>query len=144
SSFSPNDALTPLSPSAPPAPPLALRRRQLPLHASSRLAKGWPPLRLAGRGQQPLTGALQLAPFAGAALQAATAPAGWPQPVVPAGGCASAHRRRPWEQLPPLAGATSLPFELALAAASHPLARGLGRGLAMAGCPSSSLPSLRK
>ncbi|RWW77196.1 hypothetical protein BHE74_00014655, partial [Ensete ventricosum] len=42
------------------------------------------------------------------------------------------------------AGATGLPFGLALAAASHPLARGLDHDLTVASRPSSWLPSLRK
>ncbi|RRT41865.1 hypothetical protein B296_00044002, partial [Ensete ventricosum] len=78
----------------------------------------------AGRGRQPLAGALQPAPFVGPTLQS----------VVPAGD-ASPCRGHPYGQLTPLAGVVGLPFELAVAAANRPLAGGLGRGLAMAGRP---------
>ncbi|RWW65204.1 hypothetical protein BHE74_00027500, partial [Ensete ventricosum] len=77
--------------------------------------------------------ALQPAPFASAMLQATAAPAGWPQAL-------------------PLAGVVGLPFRLALVAANRPLPGGRGRnlavggrpawGLAVAGRPSSLLPSL--
>ncbi|RWW52221.1 hypothetical protein BHE74_00041368, partial [Ensete ventricosum] len=90
-----------------------------------------------GHGQQPLAGALQLAPFAGVVLQA--------RPQAQSVAASSQGR------LPPLAGTAGLPFGLALVAASRPLVGGLGRGLAMggrpymrAGRPSSLLPSLRK
>ncbi|RZR92251.1 hypothetical protein BHM03_00020492, partial [Ensete ventricosum] len=69
------------------------------------------------RGWQPLAGALQPAPFAGVALQAG----------VPTGDCRPCGLHQP------------------------PLGAGPGRGLTVdgwprmgAGCPSSSLPSLRK
>ncbi|RRT38699.1 hypothetical protein B296_00041624 [Ensete ventricosum] len=112
----------------------------------------------AGRGQQPLAGALQPAPFASAVLQVA----------MPVGGCrpcrlaATNHARgqRFCSQAPPLQVATAPcghhwpPFRAGPTAANHPFAGGLGRGLAMggrpsqglavAGRPSSSLPSLRK
>ncbi|RZS15020.1 hypothetical protein BHM03_00046799 [Ensete ventricosum] len=83
-------------------------------------------------------------------LRVVAAPAGWPQPTVPAGGT-SARKHCPCGLLPPLAGTVGLPFGLALAKANRPLAGGLGRGLAVggrpcmgAGRPSSSLPSLQK
>ncbi|RRT44212.1 hypothetical protein B296_00050430, partial [Ensete ventricosum] len=50
-------------------------------------------------------------------------------------GDASTRRRRPCGRLPPLMGATGLPFGLALAASSRPLAGGLSRGLAVGGWP---------
>ncbi|RWV93999.1 hypothetical protein GW17_00043503 [Ensete ventricosum] len=88
-------------------------------------------------------------------LRATAAPAGWPQPVVPTSvayvGCCPHKRRRPPLRATALASGASLPCGLALAVADRPLARGLGRGLAVggrpymgAGHPSSSLPSLRK
>ncbi|RRT31532.1 hypothetical protein B296_00049438, partial [Ensete ventricosum] len=78
----------------------------------------------AGRGRQPLAGALQSTPFSGAALQV----------VVPAGG-ASTRKCHPCGRLSPFASVGGLPFGLALAAASCPLVRGLGRGLAVGGRP---------
>ncbi|RRT76545.1 hypothetical protein B296_00014633 [Ensete ventricosum] len=51
-----------------------------------------------------------------------------PQGVAPAGSY-------PCGWLPPLTGTTGLPFRLALAAADHPLAGHLGRGLAVGGWP---------
>ncbi|RWW46978.1 hypothetical protein BHE74_00047062 [Ensete ventricosum] len=92
SSFSPKDALTTHSPSAPPLP---LLRRQLPLPAGSRPAKGRPPIRLvpsphwqraASPCRRPIVG-----PHCG---HRATS------------GCAR-------ERLRPLAGVTDLPFRLA-------------------------------
>ncbi|RZS25056.1 hypothetical protein BHM03_00058205, partial [Ensete ventricosum] len=65
------------------------------------------------------------APRAAAPCGLAVAPAGWPQLVVLVGGCC------PCKWLPLVGG---------MAAAGRPLAG----GQAMPGCPSSSLPSLRK
>ncbi|RWW64990.1 hypothetical protein BHE74_00027739, partial [Ensete ventricosum] len=50
---------------------------------------------------------------------------GWPRAIAPVGTL----------QLAPFAGATGLPFGLALVAANRPLAGGLGHGLAMGGRP---------
>ncbi|RZS28368.1 hypothetical protein BHM03_00061954 [Ensete ventricosum] len=122
-----SDALTPLSPSAPPLP---LCRGRLRLLTGSRLAKGWPPLRLA-----PL-------PLLATGLVASGSPLRVPcsrpplsvlcckrlcprETLMPAGtgpaGCC------PYGMLPLRAGAAGLPFRLALAAASNRLAGGLGR-----------------
>ncbi|RWV92689.1 hypothetical protein BHE74_00055037 [Ensete ventricosum] len=105
--------LTPLSPSAPPS--LPLHRRRLPLPTRSRPAKGWPPLRLAPP------------PFLAARLAAGGNPFRAPYSRPPC--CYHCGRQ------PPLAGVVGFPFELALAAASRPLAGGLSRDLAVGGRP---------
>ncbi|RRT31900.1 hypothetical protein B296_00047071 [Ensete ventricosum] len=70
-----------------------------------------------GRGRQPLASALQPAPrYKRLCPWATLLPVG----AAPAGYC-------PYGLLPLWAGATSLPFGLALVVASNRLARGLGR-----------------
>ncbi|RWW42303.1 hypothetical protein BHE74_00052160, partial [Ensete ventricosum] len=118
------------------------------------LAKGRPPLRLAlsplptvglAEGGSPLRAphCKRLCP------RAAAAPTSWLCTWAAATheGGAFARRRCPYGRLPPLAGAASFPFGLAVGAASRPLAGGLGHGLAVGGRPcmgasSSLLPSL--
>ncbi|RWW47338.1 hypothetical protein BHE74_00046681, partial [Ensete ventricosum] len=80
--------------------------------------------------------------------RAAAAPAGWPQPTVPANatlaGCYPYEQRRLPLRAVTLASGAGLPCGLALAAADRPLIGGLGHGLAgpvwglaVAGRPSS-------
>ncbi|RRT32016.1 hypothetical protein B296_00036287 [Ensete ventricosum] len=80
---------------------------------------------------------------------------GWPQLVVPADvapvGCCPCEEHRPPLRIAAPVSDAGLPCGLALAAAGHPLAGGLSRGLAVGGrpcmgadCTSSSLPSLQK
>ncbi|RWV93893.1 hypothetical protein GW17_00043615 [Ensete ventricosum] len=167
--YTPADALTPLSPSVPPLPPLLLCRRWLPLLADSHPVKGRPPLRLATSlllaarlavGGSPLWAATPCGRPAVGPLCERRAASGcareWLPPLradrswlcsrvaaAPAGG-ASARRHRPYGWLSPFAGTAGLPFGEALAVGSHPHAGSLGYGLAVAGRPSSSLPSLQK
>ncbi|RZS25758.1 hypothetical protein BHM03_00059006, partial [Ensete ventricosum] len=91
-------------------------------------------------------------PLAGAALQAAVPTGGYHSYGLAASTAPTAYC--PCGQLLPLANIAGLPFGLALAIANRPLTGGLSRGLAMggrpcmglavAGRPSSSVPSLRK
>ncbi|RWW08688.1 hypothetical protein GW17_00027857 [Ensete ventricosum] len=123
SSFSPKDALSPLSPLAPPSLPLPLYRRRLPLPTGNRPCwrHGWPRAIAPYRG--PTVG-----PLCGRRA---------------ASGCRlnglatvdRAHIRRSCEQMSPLASAVGLPFGMALVTVSRPLAGGLGRGLAVGGRP---------
>ncbi|RRT78937.1 hypothetical protein B296_00000270 [Ensete ventricosum] len=108
-----------------PSSVLPLRRQWLPLPTGNHPAKGRPPLRFAS------------SPLLASGLAAGVPPDGYrPCGLVAA---SRAHRRRPTIGV-------GLPCRLALAVAGRPLARGLGRSLAMggrpytgAGHPSSSL-----